>query len=330
VTAFWLAASLLCAAAVGFLLFPLWRHRRRSGRWSIAGLVSAVAIVPIAAGLYLGVTTWNPEASSQASEGMRLVTELAKRMRENPDDVEGWRLLAASYMALGEYGQGRSAYREAWTRTPNPDNDLKVAFAESLVLTDRTMLTGDGGRLFEEVLESDPDNIKALWYGGLVAQELGVEAAWRARWTRLLELGPPEELARLLRTQLGQSEGGSAPAAAASGPSVQLKLALPGGRSAADLGPQAALFIFARAPDGGPPIAVLREPATAVPGEFVLSDANSMIAGRSLGDYEELALVARLSASGQPTEQPGDWYAETTYRPKDGGVVELTIDQVVQ
>jgi cytochrome c-type biogenesis protein CcmH len=330
VTAFWSLAALLCAAAVGFLLWPLWRQRKTSGRWSVVGLVSAIAVVPLAAGLYLTVTTWNPEAASQASEGMRLVTELARRMRENPDDAAGWRLLGRSYMALGQHVQGRNAYREAWTRTAEPDNELKVAFGESLVLTDRAMLTGEGGRLFEEVLEEEPDNIKALWYGGLAAQELGAEREWRARWSRLLALGPPEPLERVLRTELGLTEGAPVATAAADGPNVRVKVELGAGRSIETLGPQTMLFIFASAPDGGPPIAALREPATTVPGEFVLSDADSMLAGRSLADFEELTLVARLSPSGQPTAQPGDWFAQTTFRPKEGGVVELTIDEVVQ
>jgi cytochrome c-type biogenesis protein CcmH len=55
-----------------------------------------------------------------------------------------------------------------------------------------------------------------------------------------------------------------------------------------------------------------------------------MIPGRSLADYEELTLVARLSKTGQPVAQPGDWEAETKFRPKDGGTVALVIDQVVQ
>jgi cytochrome c-type biogenesis protein CcmH len=75
---------------------------------------------------------------------------------------------------------------------------------------------------------------------------------------------------------------------------------------------------------------VIRQPASAVPGQFTLSDANSMIPGRSLAAYDELTLVARLSASGQPGEQPGDWFAQTVVRPSDGGPVALVIDQVVQ
>jgi cytochrome c-type biogenesis protein CcmH len=333
VITFWMLAAALCVVAVAFLVYPLWRQRRAQGRWSIVGIAAAFAIVPLAAGLYLTVSTWNPQAAAEADQGRRLVAQLAERMRTNPDDVEGWLLLARSYMVLGQYGQGRAAYREAWTRTPMPGAELKLAYAESMVLTDRAMLTGEAARLFEEVLEAEPNNPKALWYGGLVAQELGLEAAWRERWSRLLELGPPEELANVLRVQLGASAtapGASAPAAQQGGPTVQLDVRLGEGRSVDQLGSQAVLFIFARAPGGGPPIAAIRAAASSLPGQFTLSDANSMIPGRSLAGYEELAIVARVSATGQPTEQTGDWYAQTTFRPADGGIVELVIDQVVQ
>jgi cytochrome c-type biogenesis protein CcmH len=88
---------------------------------------------------------------------------------------------------------------------------------------------------------------------------------------------------------------------------------------------------MARGPDGGgPPIAVIRQPPPARPGEFSLSDANVMIQGRSLGAYPELTVVARLSRSGQPAAQPGDWQAEAVVRPGSADPVALVIDQVVQ
>ena len=75
---------------------------------------------------------------------------------------------------------------------------------------------------------------------------------------------------------------------------------------------------------------MIRRPASALPGEFSLSDADSMIQGRSLAAYPEITVVARLSASGQPTAQPGDWFAEAVVRPSDAPTVALVIDQVVQ
>jgi len=74
---------------------------------------------------------------------------------------------------------------------------------------------------------------------------------------------------------------------------------------------------------------VIRQPLSALPGEFTLSDSNLMIPGRSLADFPELTLVARVSMNGQPIEQSGDLYAETTYRSGDDSNVALVIDRVV-
>jgi cytochrome c-type biogenesis protein CcmH len=291
--------------------------------------------VPLAFALYWHVRTWDPTVAQRADEEAQLVEQLARRLDRMPDDVEGWRLLARSYMALGRYGEGLAAYTQAWKRTPMPDNDLKLEYAEAQVLNDRAALAGEAGRMFEEVVAAEPNNAKALWYGGLAALEVGHEADVKARWTKLLALDPPQEVAQVVRTQLaalggapGASEGGQA--ATPAGPTIKLAVTLGAGRRVADLGPNAALFIFARAPGGGPPVAVIRQPANAVPGEFTLSDANSMIPGRSLADFDQLDLVARLSRNGQPTAQPGDWEAKTSFNPKQGGDVALVIDEVVQ
>ncbi|HZF29086.1 MAG TPA: hypothetical protein VE907_08225 [Gammaproteobacteria bacterium] len=331
--AFWSVAALFSAFALGLLLWPLWRQRRAQGRWSFTALATAFAVLLLAPVLYLSVSNWDPQSAGHLEEQERIVAQLADRLRSSPNDTEGWKMLARSYITLAHYEAGREAYREAWKRTPSPDNELKTDFAEAQVLADRSAVTGEAGRMFEEVLAEEPNNAKALWYGGLVALETGQEQEFRARWSRLLELGPPEELANVVRA--GLAEGGGSPAAggaeaAPSGPTVHLSVSLGAGRAIADLGPNAALFIIARAAEGGPPVAVLRQPAQAVPGEFTLSDANSMIAGRSLANYDELTLIARLSRSGQPAEEPGDWYAKTVFRPKEDGALALVIDQVVQ
>jgi cytochrome c-type biogenesis protein CcmH len=334
VTPFWIYAAILSAVAVGILLFPLWSQRRRSGRWSVLGLASCFAVVPISVLVYKQVSTWEPQVEQRATEGARLVSELAARLEQEPDDVDGWLLLARSYMVLGQYDKGRDAYREAWNRTPQPDNELKVAYAEAQILSDRAALGGDAGRLVEEVLAAEPGNQKALWYGGLVALELGRADLVKTRWARLLETEVPDEIAAMVRQQLvalGEappaSPLGSAAPAAPSGPSVQLDVSLAEGRSAP---PNACLFIFARPAGNAPPVAAIRGAASALPRQFTLSDANAMIQGRSLADFEELRLVARVSASCQPTEQPGDQYAETVFRPKEGGTLALVIDEVVQ
>jgi len=331
---FWVGASLLLAAALGFLLFPLWRLRRLSGRWPAAAVLTSLSTVPVAIGMYFAVTTWDPTESTSAGTAERtVVMQLAAKMIENPNDVAGWRLLGRSYIVLGEYRLGRQAYIEAWNRTPMPDNELKLALGEALILADRTTVSGDGGRLVEEVLRAEPDNQRALWYGGLVALELGQPDLARTRWTRFLEFNPPEDIARTVRQMLAQIPSGSLnePASTAAEPGFALDLDIRVGESVSleSAGPAAALFIFARAPGERAPVAVIREPVSALPGTFTLSDRNVMIAGRTLTAFPELLLVARVSLSGQPAEQPGDLYVEASYRQGDANRVTLVINKVV-
>jgi len=348
---FWAAAVVMIGVALGFFGVPLLQQRRRSGRWPLTPIVAAAAIAPLAFVLYLQVRTWTPAFAPAASPERAMVERLAARLAGNPDDVAGWRMLGRSYLELGEAASARDAYREAWGRTAQRDADLKLSLAEAEVLADRKALTGEVQILLDEVLEAEPSNPKALWYGGLAAMESGRKDVARARWSRLLTLDPPAEIVRALATQFGVTATGEPRAAvpevasgaapvraqrlAAGGatspqpaPLITLTVRLGAELAARGAGANAMLFIFARAESGGPPLAVIKRPATAAPGEFTLGDGDRMIPGRSLADFGELTVVARLSASGQPVEQPGDWYGEARTAP--GSSAEIVIDRRVK
>jgi cytochrome c-type biogenesis protein CcmH len=313
------------------LFLPVWLHKKRGGRWSFAGIAASVLIAPLALGLYSLVTNWNPEFADRVAQENALLLQVEQHLQSNPNDAQGWQLLAASYMQLGRYDEASAAYARLWALTPQPDDDLKIAFAESQILADRSSLTGDAGRLIEEVLASRPNDPKALWYGGHVALQLGRDDDVRARWSRLLTMPIPEEVAQVVQSQLAELGVAQAAEPAPVGPEIKLSVTLGEGRSLTALAPTAQLFVMALAPEGaGPPLAVIRRPPSAVPGEFSLSDANAMIQGRSLSAYPEVKVVARLSNSGQPVAQPGDWFAEAVVRPTAGEPVALVIDQVVQ
>ncbi len=341
-TTFWIGAAALTAAALAFLLVPLWRERRVSGRWSYAALLGVVAIVPLAFALYATVRTWQPELIErraaeieQRRHEVDLVAQLAARMAERPEDVEGWRLLGRSYVALGDYASARRAFEEAWRRTTSPDNELKLSLAEAYVLEDQTSLAGPVGVLIDEVLNEEPTNPKALWYGGQRAVWTGDHTAARERLTRLLALGiVPDALAQVIEAQLAQlpppSGASASESGAAEGPEITIAVELAEGLPTERIGPDAVLFVFARAPGGGPPIAAIRAPAGTLPGEFVLSDRDAMLPGRSLADHSEIELVARVSLSGQPTEAAGDLFGTRVFRPAEESRVEILIDRRVE
>jgi cytochrome c-type biogenesis protein CcmH len=335
---FWSLAAAMVAAALSFMLIPLWRRRGEGVSWAALGLV--LATVPAAALLYLEVTTGSRQVAVAAPPSLEeVITRLEQRVADVPGDAQGWRYLAQSYLAVGRFADAELALRQVWALTPAPDSELKLALAEALLLQDRAAAAGEAGQMIEDVLAQEPENMKALWYGGLVAiGERRIDMA-RERWNRLLALGPPPAVAELIEQQiagLGTGEAVADPAevdahppqprAEAAGsefPAIRLQI-----RVAPELpepAPGAALFVFARAPGGGPPLAVLRAAAVDLPGEFTLSDANMMLPGRSLRDFEELTVVARISRSGQPTAGPGDLYGEAPYRPAGPSNEPLTL-----
>ena len=60
-----------------------------------------------------------------------------------------------------------------------------------------------------------------------------------------------------------------------------------------------------------------------------LTDAESMVAGRNLSAFAEIELLARVSLSGGPAAQSGDWFGSMIVRPAENDSVFLTIDQEV-
>ena len=346
-TEFWIVAACMSIFALGFLVWPIWRARETTGRWPLPGLIAAAALVPLSVFVYQHVRTWNGDADASAiaaanADQLSVINQLAEKMQDNPDDVDGWLLLGRSYLTLQQYPDARMAFLQAWQRTPSPDNSLKLGLAMSMIHSDPATISGEGGQLVEEVLASDPGNQQGLWYGGLVAAERGRLDLARSRWAALLASNPPAEIAEVLQAQIagldsavgvqpaptvaGQTAGGSQSADA--GPVIRLRLSLGDAFVAEDFGPSARLFIFARAQAGGPPLAVVPASVADLPGEFTLSDANVMIQGNKLSNFNEIQLVARISRSGSPTQQSGDVFAETRYSVADGGDVELVLDQV--
>lgn len=324
-TAFWIVAGLLCVLAATILFVPTLLRRRKAGAgWSITGIAAALATPLLALAIYSAVTTYDPELASLSSEE--------------------WAAMGRERFLAEDYESARIAYMTAFERTPVPSNELKLGLAESLIFTEPESLTAEAGMLVEDVLSAEPDNMRALFYGALGATQRGELANARDRWSRMLAFELPPEIEKIVREQMAAlSAGGAADAGAAAalddetqpvpaaGESIRVRVSLGEGRSMPALGPQARLFVSARAAQGGgPPVAALQLAPSAVPGEFTLSDANSLM-GRALSSVDAVVVTARLSANGDALGQPGDLYAEpVTARVGSDEVVELVIDSVAQ
>ncbi len=121
-------------------------------------------------------------------EGM--VEGLAARLREQPDDLEGWLRLARSYRVLERPEKELEALAEAARLAPR---DPRV-----LLLYARGLRGGAGNRstpetlaLMRRVVEIDPDNPEALWFLAVAAAASGAREEARNLFDRALAALPP-------------------------------------------------------------------------------------------------------------------------------------------
>ena len=99
----------------------------------------------------------------------------------------------------------------------------------------------------------------------------------------------------------------SAPTGSATSKSLKLKVSLnPALQN--ELSPEAPVFVFVRAAENpGPPLAVVRKKVAELPFEIALNDSHAMIPGKTISSSENVIVGARISISGNPERQAGDF-----------------------
>src|SRR5690606_4292541 len=90
------------------------------------------------------------------------------------------------------------------------------------------------------------------------------------------------------------------------------------------------LFVLARDPAGGPPLAVQRHSSTSIPLTVRLTEYDAMVPARTIATVPRVEVVARLSRSGSPQAQSGDYFGSASFEfGKTNGTLNIIIDQVV-
>jgi cytochrome c-type biogenesis protein CcmH len=331
--AFLVGASLLLLACVALLLRPLLRRREDA---KPARVTAAIATVLLAggAGLYAVFSEYTWQDSRDVAETPAAqAAVLAKQLARKPDDLEGWLVLGGKYMELDQFPLAARAYQRADSLANGRNAAAIIGLAEALLANDIEEIRGRAGRLFERVLEIEPNNFKALFYGAVVALSREDMQLGKQRFETLLALNPPEHIRAIIEKQLqaievAQSQQASQPAtAAASAAEVQVRVSVaPNLRYATT--PQAALFVLARDPDQpGPPFAAKRLPLR-FPMDVTLSASDAMLPQRRITAGQTLDVVARISLSGQPQSASGDPFGQVSYHVGKDGKLNLVIDRL--
>ncbi len=289
-----------------------------------------------------------PSAEEHGVDMDQAVSGLVAKLKENPDNADGWALLGRAYQSMGKFTESRDALKHAFDLMPD-NHDLTVEYAQALALTnDGRRIAGESRQLIDGVLKADPDHQRALWLIGISDYQAADYNAAITAWNRLLPALPAgSDIAESVRTQIADAQklGGTvaavnAPAspataettvqASSDGPKLTVSVSLDATLKD-KLAAGATLFIFARAENGPPmPLAIHRGPASELPLTVVLDDSMGMLPTMKLSMFPKVVIGARVSSSGNAMAQSGDLQVLTSgidVNRKEP--VELVIDSVV-
>lgn len=171
----------------------------------LAIIVAAILGPLVAIGLYLdlGVPSLpgypfaerhiESESTKAMSEAQltKLVTQLAQKMEEKPDDPKGWLLLAHSLMTLGRYDEAATAYGRAAALDPK-DASAPASEGEALTYASGSIVTPTARDSFEKALAIDPKEPRSRFYLGLASAQSGEPRAALAAWEALAADAPPD------------------------------------------------------------------------------------------------------------------------------------------
>ncbi len=185
-----------------------------AGRGLVYGIALAIPVVAVALYLTLG----NPNAisasgtapapggvpapsagpMSSSANGQRSqqqieanVAALAKRLQQNPGDVQGWMMLARSYSSMERFSDASAAYAKA-TALKTDDANLWAEYAFATAMANGRSLQGQPLDLINKALQVDPENPKALQLAGSAAFEAKNYQQAIDYWQRVLQKTSPE------------------------------------------------------------------------------------------------------------------------------------------
>jgi cytochrome c-type biogenesis protein CcmH len=342
-TIFVLICVLMLLLALGVIAIPLLRaapsaNPEQKPRNRYAALVLTCVSVSVFSGaMYMHVSNWQWSASTAVAATPPNAAEieaLLDALKTSPDNLQTRLALAQAYVAAGNFALAGQSYQKAYDLSKGQNVDAVTGLLESLVLTDQSAMNGRAALLVEQALRLQENNPKALWYGGLIALQAENLQLARDRFSSLLAMGPPDSIRGVLERQvqdLDEQLNASAGVAAAAVVDSKRKITVAVRLSAAvkqQLTQPVSVFILARNPQQpGPPLAVERHTSDQLPLQVELTVADAMLPTRTLNDADIIEVVARLSASGAPTEQPGDWYGVATHSfVEQGDVGSLSIE----
>lgn len=292
----------------------------------------------------------NREGGHSQAEMEQMIVGLQERLKENPNDLNTWYMLARTCASVNRFDDAYNALKELNKRMPE-SADIVADMADMLAAANGKVVTPEVEKLLHDALKLDPNQWKALALLAIHSWDKERYADAAKYWEHLLEVVPPDfpdreqiqsninEAKRLSGTadkmaagkSRGESTQESTPVPTVQpGPAASIKGTVDIAPSFKDrVKPTDTVFIYARPVEGSKmPVAFLKVQASELPYTFDLQDNMMMATGkRHLSEEKTVIVGARLSPTGNFMSQPGDIEGELATPVNVGSDnVKITLD----
>ena len=332
---------------------------RSNGAWP---WLLGAAVVAVAGGLYAwlgnpaGVASAPPPPAAQSQAPMTampavpgeqagsggdlkvMAQRLADKLNKDPNNGEGWALLARTYVELRQHADADAAFTKA-EKTQKLDPQALADWADAHVVANDRKWDAKARDLVKRALAGEPKNLKALALAGSEAFDRKDYKQAIAEWKKMRAAAAADSMdAKLADANIAEATAvmtgkrpaeaaatANAPAPAAAGGAsvsgtVSIAAALKSRLAATDV-----VFVLAKPVDGvGAPLAVKRFTVADMPARFKLTDQDAMMPERSLSRFPEVQVFARISKTGDAIAKPGD--AASKPQVVKVGAADITIE----
>ena len=131
-----------------------------------------------------------PDAGGPNGHVGPMIAQLEAKMRQSPNDPEGWRMLGWSYMQTSRFAESASAYGRAASLDPK-NSDYKSAQGEALVKAADGHVTPEAQAAFAAAFKLDPTDPRSRYFLAAAKDQAGDHAGAMNDWIALLKSAPP-------------------------------------------------------------------------------------------------------------------------------------------
>jgi cytochrome c-type biogenesis protein CcmH len=148
------------------------------------------------------------------------IARIERHLQENPSDGRGWEVIAPVYLRLERYDDAVTARRNA-LKLLGTTAQREVDLGAAMTMAAGGVVTADAKAAFERALAIEPDNVQALFFAGVAAQQDGHGAEAVRIWRALIAGAPPDApWLPLVRDRLAQIAPDAAAPPPAPGPTA--------------------------------------------------------------------------------------------------------------